>query len=53
MSGHIGRALQVQIFGESHGAAIGATLDGLPAGLAVDLPMLEAFLQRRSAKGGE
>ncbi len=53
MSSRIGRALGVQIFGESHGPAIGATLDGLPAGLRVDLPALEAFLQRRAAKGGE
>lgn len=53
MSGHIGRMLTLQIFGESHGAAVGATLDGLPAGMAVDLPALEAFLQRRAAKGGE
>ncbi|MCE5342167.1 MAG: chorismate synthase [Eubacteriales bacterium] len=54
MSGHIGHALCVQIFGESHGAALGATLDGLPAGFRVDLPALEAFLQRRTAhRGGE
>lgn len=53
MSGRIGCALSVQIFGESHGAALGATLDGLPAGLPVDVPALEAFLQRRAAKGGE
>ncbi len=52
MSGRIGRALSVQIFGESHGAALGATLDGLPAGFRVDLPALEAFLQRRAARGG-
>jgi len=53
MSGRIGRALTVQIFGESHGAAVGATLDGLPAGVAIDIPALETFLQRRAAKGGE
>lgn len=53
MSGRIGRALAVQIFGESHGAAVGTTLDGLPAGIAIDIPALEAFLQRRAAKGGE
>ena len=53
MSGRIGRALSVQIFGESHGPALGATLDGLPAGLPVDVPALEAFLRRRAAKGGE
>lgn len=53
MSSHIGRALSVQIFGESHGPAIGVTLDGLPAGFRVDRAALEAFLQRRAAKGGE
>ena len=53
MSGHIGQALSVQIFGESHGEAVGATVDGLPAGLSVNLPALAAFLQRRAAKGGE
>ncbi len=53
MSSRIGRVLSVQIFGESHGAAIGATLDGLPAGFHVDIPALTAFLQRRAAKGGE
>ena len=53
MSGHIGRCLRVQIFGESHGAALGATLDGLPAGIPIDIAILEAFLQRRAAKGGE
>lgn len=53
MSGRIGRALSVQIFGESHGSAVGATLDGLPAGFRMDVPTLEAFLQRRAARGGE
>ncbi len=53
MSSRIGRALSVQIFGESHGAALGATVDGLPAGLRLDIRALEAFLQRRAARGGE
>ena len=53
MSGRIGHALGVQIFGESHGAALGATVDGLPAGLRLDIRALEAFLQRRAARGGE
>ena len=53
MSGRIGHALSVQIFGESHGAALGVIVDGFPAGFRVDVPALEAFLQRRAAKGGE
>jgi len=53
MSGHIGKALHVQLFGESHGTALGATVDGLPAGLPIDIDALTAFLQRRAAKGGE
>lgn len=53
MSGHIGQALCVQVFGESHGPALGVTVDGLPAGFTVDIPALEAFLARRAAKGSE
>ncbi len=50
MSSRIGRMLSVQIFGESHGEAVGVTLDGLPAGLALDLNRLDAFIQRRAAR---
>ncbi len=53
MSGRIGRALGVQIFGESHGPMVGATVDGFPAGFRVHVEELTAFLQRRAAKGGE
>ena len=51
MSSRIGRMLSVQIFGESHGPAVGVTLDGLPAGLSLDMDALSAFLQRRAARG--
>lgn len=51
MSSRIGRALSVQLFGESHGSAVGVTMDGLPAGLALDVEKLNAFLQRRAAAG--
>lgn len=51
MSSRIVRMLCVQIFGESHGPAVGVTLDGLPAGLPLDMEALEAFLQRRAARG--
>lgn len=51
MSSRIGRMLSVEIFGESHGRAVGVTLDGLPAGLRLDLQQLNRFVQRRAARG--
>ena len=38
-------------FGESHGAAIGGVLDGVPAGLHIDLQMVRTELERRAGKG--
>ena len=38
-------------FGESHGAAIGGVLDGVPAGLHIDLQMIRTELERRAGKG--
>jgi len=43
-----GLALRLSIFGQSHSEAIGMTLDGLPAGLQVDMDKLQAFLNRRA-----
>ncbi len=34
-------------FGESHGAAIGGVLDGVPAGIAIDFDMIREELKRR------
>ena len=48
MSSTYGENLKLSIFGQSHGAAIGMTLDGIPAGLPVDLEELQAFLNRRA-----
>ncbi len=50
MSSRIGRLLSVQIFGESHGGAVGVTLDGVPAGLTLDMEELGALLRRRAAR---
>lgn len=43
MSSSIGRLFAVTTFGESHGAAIGAVVDGCPAGV----PVCEADIQRQ------
>lgn len=40
--------LSISVFGESHGAAIGAVLDGLPSGEEVDLGKLSALMMRRA-----
>lgn len=48
MSSTFGENLKLSIFGQSHGAAIGMTLDGIPAGLSVDADKLQAFLNRRA-----
>lgn len=48
MSSTYGEALRLSIFGESHGPAIGMTLDGIPAGLPVDFDKLQSFLSRRA-----
>ncbi len=48
MSSIYGENLKLSIFGQSHGVAIGMTLDGIPAGLPVDLDILQNFLNRRA-----
>ena len=47
MSSNIGNALNISVFGQSHGKAIGVTIDGLPAGEHIDVNELQAFLDRR------
>lgn len=48
MSSTYGNIIKLSIFGQSHGTAIGMTLDGIPAGLPVDLDQLQTFLDRRA-----
>ena len=48
MASEFGNALKLSLFGESHGTAVGAVLDGLPAGEFIDMETLAAFLARRS-----
>ena len=48
MSNTIGTGLKLTVFGESHGPAVGMTLEGFPAGFEPDLAELQAFLNRRA-----
>ena len=43
----IGNIFRLTSFGESHGPAIGGVLDGMPAGVPVDLELLQAEMRRR------
>ena len=43
-----GEHLRLTVFGQSHAPAIGMTLEGLPAGEAIDMEALQAFLERRA-----
>ena len=54
MSGNtFGKLLQITTFGESHGLSIGGILDGLPAGLTIDLEQVQNELDRRRPGSSE
>ena len=48
MSSRYGENISVTLFGQSHSAAVGMTLEGIPAGLPVDTEALSRFLARRA-----
>ena len=43
----LGKILTLNTFGESHGPAMGGVLDGMPAGVDIDLDALQRFVDRR------
>jgi chorismate synthase len=45
-----GNIFKVSVFGESHGPCVGITLDGVPAGMPLDISDFLSDLERR--KGG-
>lgn len=48
MSSSYGERFRFTIFGQSHAPAIGVTMEGIPAGFAIDLEKLQVFLSRRA-----
>jgi len=52
MAGSVfGRLFTVSTFGESHGAGLGAVVDGCPAGLSLDPDLIQTYLDRRKPGG--
>ncbi|MDO5132189.1 MAG: chorismate synthase [Eubacteriales bacterium] len=47
MGNTIGTLFRFTIWGQSHSAQIGVTIEGIPAGTSIDLDRLQAFLDRR------
>ncbi len=48
MSSSYGQNLRLTVFGQSHSAAIGVTMEGIPAGESIDFERLQRFLDRRA-----
>lgn len=48
MSSTYGTKIKISIFGESHGAAIGTVIDGLPAGERIDMDEILFQMSRRA-----
>ncbi|MGA8543443.1 MAG: chorismate synthase [Thermoplasmata archaeon] len=46
-----GEAFRVTIFGSSHGPEVGVNVDGIPAGMPIDLGAIQAQLDRRRPVG--
>lgn len=53
MSNTIGDKIKCTVFGQSHSEAIGAVIEGLPAGFRPDMERVEQFMRRRAPGTGE
>lgn len=47
MASSIGKNIRISIFGESHGAAIGVVIEGIPSGAEIDLIELNRLMMER------
>lgn len=48
MSSFFGEHLHLSLFGQSHGEAIGITMDGFPAGMTIDMERVMKEMKRRA-----
>lgn len=48
MSSNFGKNIEISIFGESHGEAIGVVINGLPAGEKIDFEEIKLQMSRRA-----
>lgn len=48
MAASFGKNVKVTVFGQSHSEAIGCVVDGIPAGLSLDIAAIEAHMKRRA-----
>ena len=51
MKNSFGNSVIVSIFGESHGSAVGAIIDGLAPGIELDMDFITAKMNQRRATG--
>ncbi|MBF0450980.1 MAG: chorismate synthase [Candidatus Magnetomorum sp.] len=47
MSSRFGQLFQISTFGESHGCGVGVVIDGMPAGIDLDVAWIQKDLDRR------
>ena len=51
MKNTFGNHMTVTLFGESHGPAIGAVIDGMPPGIRIDEAFIKKQIEKRKPKG--
>lgn len=51
MKNTFGNNISITLFGESHGPAIGAVIDGMPPGIRIDETFIQKQMEKRKPKG--
>ena len=50
MSNTFGKIFKLTSFGESHGTAIGGVIDGCPAGIEIDIKLIQKQLRKQKVQ---